>query len=448
MRWSVYVRISEDRTGEEWGVERQLRDIHQAISGRDSNPEVTEFIENDVSAYKKRPRPRFEEMMRRVEAGDFDVICAKHMDRLLRRLLELEETLERCEATGTYIITTHDGVDTSTEGGRLVARILASVAQGEVERKKARQVSAFKQAAEQGRWTGGRRPFGYEFDGSERLSEAQLVRLAYASVLSGASLHSIATDWNEKGVKTTVGNKWTGTTVRQMLVKPRYAGLRTYHGEIIGEGKWAALVDEDLWTAATAVLRAPGRRVSDNARKHLLSGLLICGKCGKRLNSGANPHPIYRCKHCGGVSRAMEPIDRLVEKLIKAFLASDDAKELMIDRSREDLAALRLEERTLLGRLDELAVERADGLLTARQLKVATDKITPRLEEIQKKITHPGRKSTLEKLVSGAERWDDLGLDRRRAVIAEIAEFTLLPAGRGAVFKPEHLAYRWLVEEE
>lgn len=148
VRWSVYVRISEDRTGEEWGVERQLRDIHQAISGRDSNPQVTEFIENDVSAYKKRPRPRFEEMMRRVEAGDFDVICAKHMDRLLRRLLELEETLQRCEATGTYIITTHDGVDTSTEGGRLVARILASVAQGEVERKKARQVSAFKQAAE------------------------------------------------------------------------------------------------------------------------------------------------------------------------------------------------------------------------------------------------------------------------------------------------------------
>ena len=87
------------------------------------------------------------------------------MDRLLRRLAELENVLERCKATDTAIVTAADGVDTSTDGGRLAARILSSVAQGEVECKGARQRSATEQAAKQGRWVGGRRAFGYEGDG-------------------------------------------------------------------------------------------------------------------------------------------------------------------------------------------------------------------------------------------------------------------------------------------
>jgi len=38
-------------------------------------------------------------MMACVDAGDFDVIVARHMDRLLRRLAEFESVLERCTAT-------------------------------------------------------------------------------------------------------------------------------------------------------------------------------------------------------------------------------------------------------------------------------------------------------------------------------------------------------------
>ena len=118
-----------------------------------------------MSALSRKPRPAVREMMTRVDAGEFDVIVARHMDRLLRRLAEFESVLERCQKTNIAIVTAADGVDTSTDGGRLVARILSSVAQGEVERKSARQRSAAVQAAAQGRWVGGRRAFGYEADG-------------------------------------------------------------------------------------------------------------------------------------------------------------------------------------------------------------------------------------------------------------------------------------------
>jgi hypothetical protein len=128
-----------------------------------------------------------------MQEEEFDVIVARHMDRLLRGLSELESTLEHCQRAGVAIVTASDGVDTSTDGGRLVARILSSVAQGEVERKGSRQRSAAIQAAKQGRWVGGRRPFGYEKDGvTIRETEATMIKQAYADILAGESLSEVA----------------------------------------------------------------------------------------------------------------------------------------------------------------------------------------------------------------------------------------------------------------
>ena len=443
MRWAAYARISEDRTGEEWGVERQLGEIERVIRARDPDPIITTFIENDTSAYKNKPRPKFTELMSRL--GEFDVICAKHMDRLLRRLLELEETLQKCEKAGVFILTTHDGVDTSSEGGRLVARILASVAQGEVERKSARQKSAARQAATQGRWLGGRRPFGY-LDGGLHPEESDLIRAGYASIISGASLHSIAKDWNSKGVKTTAGNKWTGPTVRQMLLNPRYAGVSTYYGEVVGEAQWPAVVDGDVFLAAQSVLTAPGRRPSSTARKYLMTGLLVCGKCENRMSAGVNPHTVYKCRHCGGVTRSQKPVDNLIIKLALAFLNSDEV--LKLQKSGEDVAALRLKEKAVLDKIDQYAIEREEELLSARQVRLLTDRAEEKLADIRERLASATRDDVLNGAIGASrEEWDSWDLSRRRNIIQTIGEFTLHPSG-GASFKPEQLTFRWRIQEE
>lgn len=169
------------------------------------------------------------ERRRRVDAREFDVIAARHMDRLLRRLAELESVLERCRKTGTAIVTAADGVDASSDGGRLVARILSSVAQGEVERKSARQRSAVAQAAKQGRWCGGRRAFGYEPDGvTVHEDEAVIIKQGYADVLAGESLSEIARRWNAAGFTTGQGKPWSRYAVKDVLTNPRNAGLRRH----------------------------------------------------------------------------------------------------------------------------------------------------------------------------------------------------------------------------
>lgn len=449
MKVAVYLRQSEDTQGQQWGIERQREDVLRYVQAR-GWAVVDEFPDNDVSATKNKPRPQFNKMLSRLD--EFDVIVARHMDRLLRKLSEFVSLLELCDKSDVAIVTTADGIDTSTDGGRTTAGILASVAEGEMRRKSSRQKSAAAQAARQGRWIGGRRPFGYE-EGALRLrpDEAKLIRAAYTAVIDGESLYSIASKWNADGVKTTVGNEWTGATVSQMLIKPRYAGLRTYGGTVVAKGQWEPIVDEELWRSAVAVMNAPGRQIAPTARKHLLSGLLVCGKCHKTLGAGFNLHPIYKCKHCGGVSRQMEPVDKLAIKLLLAFMATDEAKELMIDRSQVNVSELIAVEKSILGEMDNLAIERARKLLNARQVKLATDALEVDLKAVQSKMRKSARSKAVEGLIYSDDpkaAWARWSLHRRRMAIQESVELTLYPAGRGATFKPEHLGYRWLVAED
>lgn len=155
---------------------------------------TAEFVDNDVSALSHKSRQQFSAMMTRVDAGEFDVIAARHMDRLLRRLSELEAVLERCKLAKVAIVTAADGVDTSTHGGRLVARILSSVAQGEVERKGARQRSAAIQAAKKGGGLVAAAPSATR-PCDDRESEAVLIKQGCADVLTGESLGEIAHRW-------------------------------------------------------------------------------------------------------------------------------------------------------------------------------------------------------------------------------------------------------------
>ncbi len=105
--------------------------------------------------------------------------------------------MELAERTGFLVATVSGDLDLSTDAGRLVARILVSVARGETERKGARQRAANQQRAEKGLpRTNRRRSFGYAQDGMTVIeSEAALIRDAYVTVLAGAA----CTGWPRSG---------------------------------------------------------------------------------------------------------------------------------------------------------------------------------------------------------------------------------------------------------
>ena len=86
-----------------------------------------------------------------------------------------------------------------------------------------------------------------------------MIRQAAADVLAGVSLRAIARAWNESGVASTRGASWNTSRLKRLLLNPRYAGLRSYHGKVTGPGDWEAILDPDTHHGLVAVLRDESR---------------------------------------------------------------------------------------------------------------------------------------------------------------------------------------------
>ncbi|MGH3559464.1 MAG: recombinase family protein, partial [Mycobacterium sp.] len=283
---ALYLRISEDRTGEQLGVTRQREDCAKLCAEKGWQP--VEYIDNDTSATNGKPRPAYERMLTDIADGRLGAVVAWDLDRLHRRPVELERFMEIADAHRLALATVSGDVDLSTAQGRLMARLKGSVAAHEGEHRKARQLRATRQLAERGvpNW---HRAFGYDDDRQPDPRTAPLVKQAYAAILAGASLGDVARTWNDAGALTLGGNRWRAAEVSKFLRKPRNAGLRTYgvrygpvtRDSIVGKGTWPPLVDEDTFWSVQAVLDAPGRAPArKSVRRHLLTGVLVCGKCG------------------------------------------------------------------------------------------------------------------------------------------------------------------------
>jgi DNA invertase Pin-like site-specific DNA recombinase len=460
MRAAVYLRISEDRTSEQLGVTRQRQDCEQLCSSKGWTP--VEYVDNDMSATNGKPRPAYERMLADIRDGNIGAVVAWDLDRLHRRPIELEYFMALADEKHLALATVSGDVDLSTAQGRLVARLKGSVAAHEGEHRKARQLRAARQRADSGipNWS---KAFGYLGDTHQIDPQtAPLVKQAYAEILAGASLNDICRQWNSVGAFTVTGKPWVAATLSKFLRKPRNAGLRTYKAnrrhradpaEVVGKGNWSPLVDESTFWAVQAVLDAPGRTPGRKAvRRHLLTGVALCGKCGHTLAGSyrADGRIVYVCKQCHGVSILAENVEPLVYRIVAGRLAMPDAVDLLKAEQHDTAAAekLRTQRATLLTELDNIGLERAEGLLTGKQAKIATDRINEKLAAIERKQQDQERLRVFDGLPLGRPEVVDaiknLSPDRFRAVLGVLATITVSPVGKGGkVFNPERVQVNW-----
>ncbi|MGH3476718.1 MAG: recombinase family protein [Nocardioidaceae bacterium] len=448
MRAIIHLRQSLDRDGTGAAVERQREDCERLCAER--GWDVVQVVnENDTSA-TNGDREKFAAMLAAIENGEADVIVAWHVDRLTRKLTELEALIELAERTGVRIATVTGDVDLSTDAGRLVGRILASVARGEIERKSARQKRAAVQAAEQGRLPGGPPPFGWRKDGTHDPVQADHLRDAYRQILAGATLKGIALDWNRRGIESSPGRTaWNHTTLRRRLLDPRNAALRALNGVVVGEGDWQPIVDTDTYEAVKARLTAASRRTTTgHARLYLLPGLALCGLCGVKVITGRSGRGTrtYACptRH---MARVADPVDDYVSRVVIARLSRPDAIELLRRDDAPDRDALTERAAVLRQRLDDIATALAEGVLMLDGARRESKRLRAELDEVEARLHEPTRAAVLMEMVEAddpARMWDALDLGRRRAVIDTLMIVTLHPTGRGTrTFRPESVGIDW-----
>jgi site-specific DNA recombinase len=421
---------------------------------------VGEYADNDTSASKARGvGTSWYRLLADARLKKFDVVIAVDLDRLLRTISDLTLIIE----SGAKVVTVDGEIDLTTADGEFRATMLAGIARFEARRKGERQTRANAHAASLGKRTGGRRPFGYKQDGMTiEPFEAAAIASGYSDFLAGVSLAAIARDWKSKGLHTatpryTKGyegepSDWSSSSVRTLLENPRYMGKRAYLGEIITEAQWPAIVDENTWQAVKAVLNSAAKRKSPTRGRYLLTGMAICGVCRSTVHSGGNARagvPAYRCSgSLGHFARKSAPVEEFVREVMIARLSRPDAKELTASKPLDDGRNRALEAVGLRARLDAIAIEFADGHLTASQLRAASERMRESLSTVENEMAEAGRVDVLSPLIGAADigaAWDALEMAKQRAVIALLARIVIYPPGRGTRnFDPETVGIEWL----
>jgi DNA invertase Pin-like site-specific DNA recombinase len=202
---AAYVRVSTDEQARSGlGLDAQRERIRDEAERR--GWAITWFIDEGYSG-ADRDRPALEEALQGLLDGSYDTLVAAKLDRLSRSVVQLGGLLERAEREGWALVLLDFDVDTTKPTGRLVAHVLAAVAEFERQRIRERTREGLAQAKARGQRLG--RP---------RLLPDEVVDRIVAERADGATIRAIAAGLNEDRVPTAHGGaRWWPSTVAAVL---------------------------------------------------------------------------------------------------------------------------------------------------------------------------------------------------------------------------------------
>jgi DNA invertase Pin-like site-specific DNA recombinase len=384
----------------------------------------------DLSAYRRGViRPAYERLLHDVAAGAVDGVLVWKLDRLARRPAQFERFWAACETNRVFLASVTEPVDTSTEIGLAVVRVLVTFAGLESSSNALRLRAKLKEKAEAGLPPSGPRPFGLNATWTEIIpAEADLIREAARRVLAGEGYRHIADDWQARGVLGTRGGAFTSTQVRKLLRSPRLCGDRTWKGDVVAEGCFPAILDRLTFERVQYVMSRRAHGPSPVLRKYLLSGLLSCDGCGKHLHGRNTANAAYACTNCRAVSISARPTEAAVTDLVFEHLLQ--RRHQRPPRLPEPPRRLLAEYRERLDALNRdyyvTRILTRDEFLTARAAIGAATHV----DSTDAEHRADGLPRTF-KIRNAETAWPALTLPQRRAVIAaEIDHLTVTKAHR------------------
>jgi DNA invertase Pin-like site-specific DNA recombinase len=448
-RAAIYCRISDDRTGQGLGVERQREDC-QRLAERLGWGIGAVYVENDTSAYSGKPRPQYMRLLGDIASGEIDGLAFYRNDRLHRSPAELEAFIDVIDTAGIPLQSVASGTwDLTTASGRLVARVLGAFARSESETMSERIKRKQQELRANGHHLGGRRCFGLTEGRTDLMDyEAALIRKAASDLLAGVSGRRIVAQWNAAGLTTTGGRQWNSTKLRDVMLSEWARGLTTDGTP----AQWPTIIDATTAKRLDALYADPTRMSSrPGSKRKLLTGLLYCERCneplGARVNNGASSYGHQNPKGCALKIKAAaideDVSDRLQARInsYRAVMVTLEAVEPTADES--ELEGLVQEESDLtemlgMGQIKAAAYAKAVAIIDQRRAVV--------LAGVRRDLEVEQDRAARAKAFSMAAKWDTLDVEDQRAVLRAFVErIELRPApvkGR-PTYDPDRVEVTW-----
>ena len=331
----IYIRLSredDDKNYESESITNQKSLLLQYA--KENNLRVYDIYIDDGYSGTNFDRPGFKRLINDIENKKIDMVITKDMSRLGRDYIGTGELVEKYFPSHNirYIAVT-DNIDTFLDSSNNDIAPFKAIMNDMYAKDISKKIkSSLRAKMKEGKFVGGRTPFGYNQDPEDKnhlvINEEQaiVVRRIFDMCLSGLSFFKIAKKLTSENIKTPAQyynfewkshynlkyGQWHSKTIRDILTNRMYIGdmiqnrrvkvnykvkkvIRNNPKDfIIVENTHEPIVDKDLFYQIQK--RIP-KNVGRNEKKeiHLLDGLLYCGECGHRISVQPRRKKDNRC---------------------------------------------------------------------------------------------------------------------------------------------------------
>ena len=440
----LYARVSyDDRDNDGRNLAGQLEMAREYATGKGYRI-VAEFAEDDRGASGAAfELPQLEQIRKLAQAGDFDILIPREIDRLSRNLakqLIVEEELRRFGVQIEYAL----GDYADTPEGRLNKHIKATIAEYEREKVIERTARGRRSRVQAGSvFVSGHPPYGYrtvQEDGRLVLRihepEAQVVQMIFTLFVLGENgsgpmpLRAVARALNRMRIPVTTHGirpseeEWQHSTIHWILQNETYAGRWTYGKNSRGKPNppdkhihldVPAIVSREIWAVAQQQLRKNSEKAKRNMRyEYLMRGRMRCGKCAQPIYcegqmQGGRPYTYYVCSGrpdtCDLPTFEGSQVDDTVWTWITELLSNSTALQVGLEEYQAECRKENAPVQRRLDVVDDLIADHRRQLKRLLDLYLTTDFPKEMLAE---------RKARLETTV--------IALERERADLVEQLE--------------------------
>lgn len=130
----LYIRVStEDQAREGFSLPEQEKRL-KAMCEYKGYEIYKVYKDAGISAKTGNHRPAFEELLQDIKDKKCNTIVVLKLDRLTRSVYDMEHIISFLEENDAYLDCANDDINTTNANGKMVARLLTTVSQNEIER--------------------------------------------------------------------------------------------------------------------------------------------------------------------------------------------------------------------------------------------------------------------------------------------------------------------------
>jgi len=388
----IYIRLSREDDDKQMTSESIINQKSLLLQYvKENNLRVYDIYIDDGYSGTNFNRPDFNRLLNDIELGKINMVITKDMSRLGRDYIGTGNLIEKYfpEHNVRYIAVT-DNIDTFLDSSNNDIAPFKAIMNDMYAKDISKKIkSSLKAKQKEGKFVGGRTPFGYNQDPNDKnhlvINEEQalVVKRIFDMCLEGLSFFKIAKQLTNEGVKTPAQyysfewksnynlkyGEWHSKTIRDILTNQMYIGDMVQNRRskvnykvkkvirnnpkdyIIVENTHDPIIDkETFYEVQKRIPKNVGR--NEKKENHLLDGLLYCGDCGHRISTQARRKKDNRCYTICNYYRTY-----MKQKLCTVHSNNYDELEKIIINSLTDMCLKYLNkdriERNILSDLDE-----------------------------------------------------------------------------------------------